>query len=99
MKKSYDEIIQLDDRTRRDVVNAVLIFIIETHEAPHLLVKFKLLATSGDSNEHSKSCMKVQTTQVERVCHTTFQLFSLASESAIKRVPLEKATRRIGKFT
>jgi hypothetical protein len=58
MKKSYDEIIQQDDRTRRDVVNAVLIFIIETHEAPHLLVKFKLLATSGDSNEHSKSCMK-----------------------------------------
>jgi hypothetical protein len=46
MKKSYDESIQLDDGTRRDVVNAVLIFIIETHEAPHLLVKFKLLATS-----------------------------------------------------
>jgi hypothetical protein len=46
MKKSYDESIQLDDGTRRDDVNAVLIFIIETHEAPHLLVKFKLLATS-----------------------------------------------------
>jgi hypothetical protein len=46
MKKSYDEIIQLDDGTRRDDVNAALIFIIETHEAPHLLVKFKLLATS-----------------------------------------------------
>ena len=45
VKKPYDEIIQLDG-TRRDVVNVVLIFIIETHEAPHLLVKFKLLATS-----------------------------------------------------
>ena len=39
MKKSYDG-------TRRDVINAVLIFIMETHEAPYLLVKFKLLATS-----------------------------------------------------
>jgi hypothetical protein len=38
MKRSYDEIIQLDDGTRRDVVNAVLIFIIETYEAPHLPV-------------------------------------------------------------
>lgn len=46
MKKSYDEIIQLDDEARRDVVNAVSIFIMETHEAPHLLAKFKLLATS-----------------------------------------------------
>jgi hypothetical protein len=46
MKKSYDEIIQLDDGTRRDVVNAVLIFTMETHEAPHLLAKFKLPATS-----------------------------------------------------
>jgi len=46
MKKSYDEIIRLDDGTRRDVVNAVLIFILETHEAPHLLAKFGLLATS-----------------------------------------------------
>jgi hypothetical protein len=46
MKKLYDEIIQLDDGTKRDVVNAVLIFIIETYEAPHLLVKYKLLATS-----------------------------------------------------
>ena len=46
MKKLYGEIIRLDDGTRRDVVNVVLIFIIETHEAPHLLVKFKLLATS-----------------------------------------------------
>jgi hypothetical protein len=45
MKKS-NEIIQMDDGARRDVVNAVLIFIIETHEAPHLLVKFKSLATS-----------------------------------------------------
>ena len=44
MKRSYDEIIQLDDRTRGDVVNAVLIFIKETYEAPYLLVKFKLLA-------------------------------------------------------
>jgi len=39
MKKSYDG-------TKRGVVNAVLIFIMETHEAPYLLVKFKLLATS-----------------------------------------------------
>jgi hypothetical protein len=46
MKKSYSESIQLDDGTRRGVINAVLIFIIETHEASHLLVKFKMLATS-----------------------------------------------------
>jgi hypothetical protein len=44
MKKLYDEIMQLDDGTRIDVVNAVLIFIIETYEAPYLLVKFNLLA-------------------------------------------------------
>jgi hypothetical protein len=65
MKKSYDESIQLDDGTRRDDVNAVLIFIIETHEALHLLVKFKLLATSV-----IPTSMKIQTTQVERFCHT-----------------------------
>ena len=85
MEKLYDEIIQLDDGTKRDVVNAVLIFIIGTYEAPHLLVKYKLLATSVTPTSHSKSCMKVQTTQVERICHPTFQLFSPASESAIRR--------------
>lgn len=45
-EKSYDEIIRLDDGTRRGVVNARLVFVTETYEAPYLLVKFKLLATS-----------------------------------------------------
>jgi len=46
MEKSYDEIVQLYDGTRRGFVNAVLMFTMGTHEAPHLLAKFKLLATS-----------------------------------------------------
>jgi hypothetical protein len=50
----------------------VLILIIEAHEAPHLLVKFKLLATSVIPMSIANHAWKVQTTQVGRVCHPTF---------------------------
>ena len=86
-KESYDG-------SRRDVVNAVLISIMETHEAPHLPAKFKLLATSGIPTSIAKSCMKVQATQVERVGHTTF-----SSSASPVRVPSEEATKQAGNFT